>query len=66
MGGVPVIRKNRILESLLVGLPVIILDEWDNLRNFELMEHNWMRIQETKWDMSALTLTYQLGRLHRL
>jgi hypothetical protein len=66
MGGTPVIKKNRVLESLLAGLPVIILDAWDNLRNFELMEHKWTAIQQTKWDMTALNLTFQLGRLNQL
>jgi hypothetical protein len=66
MGGTPVIKKNRVLESLLVGLPVIILDSWDTLRNFEMMEQKWTRIHETKWDLSPLKLTFQIRRLHQL
>ena len=66
MGGTPVIIKNRILEPLVTGLPVIILQSWDSLRDFELMEQKWMSIQEREWDMSFLNLTYQVGRLRQL
>jgi hypothetical protein len=66
MGGTPVITKNRILEPLVKGLPVVILESWDNLRDFEFMEQKWMGIQEREWDMSFLNLTYQIGRLRQL
>lgn len=66
MGGTPVIKKNRILEPLVDQLPVIIVDTWDSLRDFELMEQKWMRIQTQAWDMSFLKLTHQVERIRTL
>ncbi len=58
MGGIPIIKKNKYLSEITRNLPVIILNEWDELNNVDLMHTNWLRIQNSIWDFNNLKLSF--------
>jgi hypothetical protein len=58
MGGIPVIKKNDYLSEITRNLPVVILNEWDELNNVDLMHINWLRIQNSIWDFNNLKLSF--------
>jgi hypothetical protein len=58
MGGVPIIKRNKFLNEILEGLPVVVLNDWGELNNIEQMHSEWEEINAKKWDFSKLSLSY--------
>ena len=65
MGGTPVILKNRMMETLVSGLPVIVLENWNLLADQKKMEKLWEETRVHK-QFDKLTLTFWLDKLKKL
>ena len=65
MGGTPVILKNRMMETLISGLPVIVLENWNLLADQKKMEKLWQEARANE-QFDKLKLTYWLDRLKTL
>jgi len=64
MGGIPVIRKNRILESLLEELPYVLVDNWEQIENRTFLQECWQRLSKGKYDFDRLKLSYWINFMH--
>lgn len=62
MGGVPVILKSKYLSPLLADLPVIQIDNWNELMDPKSMEQQWHKAKNCQ-DLSALDIDYWLYRI---
>ncbi len=58
MGGVPIIKKNIYMNKILEGLPVVVLNDWNELNDVERMRREWEGINATNWDFSKLSLSH--------
>jgi hypothetical protein len=65
MGGTPVILKNRMLETLVSGLPVIVLENWNLLADQKKMEKLWEEARANEL-FDKLKLTFWLDKLKKL
>jgi hypothetical protein len=54
-----------MIESLISGLPVIVLDDWESLRDRNKMEQLWHESRKNI-EFSKLRITFWLKQLKRL
>jgi hypothetical protein len=57
MGGTPVILRNNYLPSILNSLPVIQLDDWDQILDQRFIESYWNHLQLRNYDFSKIRLS---------
>ena len=62
MGGTPVILKNPMMETLVSGLPVIVLEDWNCLADQKNMEKLWEEARENE-QFNKLKLSFWLEKL---
>ena len=58
MGGIPVIKQNRYLSDIIKNLPVVALNDWDELNDVDQMYLHWSRIKSNVWDYNNLRLSF--------
>ena len=59
MGGIPVIKSNKLLNFLVKDLPVIIVKSWDELLDGNKMEVMWYKaVLNIEHEMNKLKLSY--------
>lgn len=58
MGGIPIIKSNPKINPLVFGLPVLILNDWNQLRVPEYLESNWHRLRSLTWDSNQLSQSW--------
>jgi hypothetical protein len=63
MGGIPVVRRTEYFPSLLVDLPVLVVDEWRELLDPTFRESSWHDLQARPMDVDRLRLSYWEGRI---
>lgn len=54
MGGTPVVKRDKGMEQILSGLPVIWIDRWEQIRDLTLLEKSWERISTSDFNISKL------------
>ena len=54
MGGTPVVKKNMYMSSLFNRLPVVQVEDWEDLRRPDFLEREWDRARAKTWDKSLL------------
>lgn len=65
MGGIPIILKNKVLEPMLKDLPVLVLENWEEMRNHDFLAESWNRIYNgSNYDFSKLSISYWLDFIH--
>lgn len=62
MGGTPVILKNRMMENLIAGLPVIVIEDWNILADQKKMEKLWEEARKNN-KFEKLNLSFWLEKL---
>jgi len=66
MGGIPIIQKNRILESLLEGLPFVLVEDWDQINDEVFLQENWDRLSaQSTFNFDKLKLDFWINQIHR-
>jgi hypothetical protein len=58
MGGVPIIISDPLIVNLVSDLPVIVLNNWSELQNINLLEAQWESIQGRAWDFRKIHASY--------
>jgi hypothetical protein len=60
MGGIPIVQKNNYMKSLLLELPVIQVNHWNQLSDPEFLHKEWTLIQNRAHNYESLRLQYWL------
>ena len=63
MGGIPIVTRNKALQSIYDRLPIIQLNSWNQLKNRTLLEAQWYRIQKTQYDFNSLRMSYWINKM---
>ena len=61
MGGIPIIESHPMLDNLLRDLPVLILDNWSQLRDISELERRFYQIKSLEWDIRKLDVNYWIS-----
>jgi hypothetical protein len=65
MGGIPIIKENRILQSLLEGLPFVLVKKWEQIEDHLFLEEAWERLAKgTFYDFEKLKFNYWINLIH--
>ncbi len=65
MGGIPIIKKNAILESLLVGLPFVLVDDWKQIIDENFLRDSWEKLSSVQnYNFAKLKLDYWINLIH--
>ncbi len=60
-GSIPVVRRSQ-LDPLFEGLPVLIIDKWEEI-NEEFLEKKYIEIMSKKYDLRRLYMEYWLAKI---
>ena len=64
MGGIPIIRSNKVLNFLVADLPVLIVKNWSELKNEKLMEEKWHQIvMDSTHNFEKLKLSHWTNKI---
>jgi hypothetical protein len=58
MGGIPIVTSNVAIDSLVEFLPVLVLENWNQLKDNDFLESEWNRIQAKEHDFSRIESSY--------
>jgi len=61
MGGIPIVESHPMLNYLLYDLPVLILDDWNQLGNISELERKFYEIKNLKWDFRKLDVNHWIS-----
>ena len=61
MGGIPITESHPMLDNLLRELPVLILDDWSQLRDISELERKFYQIKSLEWDIRKLDVNYWIS-----
>ncbi len=65
MGGIPVIKKNLVLESMLEELPFVLVDDWEQINNDRFLQDSWDRLSKYPYyNFEKLRFQYWINLLH--
>lgn len=65
MGSIPIIRSNSNIEPLLSELPVLVVNDWSELKNHTFLEENWYRlVASTTHNFTSLKVSKWVKLLH--
>ena len=65
MGGIPIIKKNAILESLLVDLPHVLVNDWKQIIDEAFLRDSWEMISGAQnYNFAKLKLDYWINLIH--
>ena len=65
MGGIPIIKENRILASLLQGLPFVLVKKWEQIEDKLFLQESWERLANgTFYNFEKLKLNYWIDLIH--
>jgi hypothetical protein len=65
MGGIPIIKKNLVLESMLEELPFVLVDDWEQINNDRFLQDSWDRLSKYPYyNFEKLRFQYWLNLLH--
>ena len=65
MGGIPIIRRNSILQDLLRDLPVLVVDSWEAVKDKVFLEQEWERLTNQKTYLyEKLDIKYWISQFH--
>lgn len=64
MGGIPIVKSNSAIDSLVSDLPVLVVQSWNHVLNQEYLEEQWHSLQGDKWNFSKLRASYWLDQIN--
>lgn len=65
MGGIPIIKSNPAMASLLADLPVLVVNSWSEVLMNDYLEMSWHRIRDQEWDSDKLRASHWIERINR-
>lgn len=66
MGGFPIILTNRRLNSLVADLPVLVVSEWQVLRDKDFLYRAWERLNHGSFKMETLQCSYWVRAISQM
>jgi hypothetical protein len=65
MGGIPIIKKNAILESMLVDLPFVLVNDWKQITDDAFLRDSWEMISSAQnYNFAKLKSDYWIDLIH--
>jgi len=64
MGGIPIVKSNSAIDSLVSDLPVLVVQSWNYVLNQEYLEEQWHSLHRDKWNFSKLRTSYWLDQIN--
>jgi len=65
MGGIPIIKKNRILESMLEDLPFVLVRNWEQIKDEQFLQDSWDRLSTRQnYNFNKLRIDYWINLIH--
>lgn len=65
MGGIPIIKKNHILEALLENLPFVLVEEWDEINDDDFLQDSWKELStRSDYNFEKLKLNFWINLIH--
>ena len=58
MGGMPVVKNNKLLNPLFDVLPVLRVNDWNQLGDLEYMHSSWDKVHKMSWNPEVLGASY--------
>lgn len=58
MGGIPIVRREPIMQSVLQGLPVLFVDKWKEIEDLNFLEAKWHEINSGSYQLERLNIEY--------
>jgi hypothetical protein len=67
MGGIPIIKKNPLLESLLEDLPHVVVSDWNQINDDDFLQVTWnVASKADSYNFEKLNLNYWINFIHRM
>ena len=63
MGGIPIIKRDPMLENLIKDLPVLVVDDWRQISDLEFLEQAWHEIRARIDNFEKLDIDYWKSRI---
>jgi hypothetical protein len=63
MGGTPVVVSNKLIDTLVRELPVIVLKDWSQINDFRLINRLWGEINSRSYGFEQLKVSYWLNKI---
>ena len=65
MGGIPIIKKNRILESMLEDLPFVLVKDWEQIKDGNFLHDSWNNLASMGgFNFDKLKVNYWINSIH--
>lgn len=61
MGGTPVVRRHALNIHVVKDLPVLLVNNWEEMYDTKKMEREWEKIHQNVFDYSKLTIKYYIN-----
>jgi hypothetical protein len=58
VGGTPIVKRNPLIDSLLVDLPVLLVNSWEELTDLGHLETSWVNLQSRIHSGDLLRFSY--------
>ena len=65
MGGIPIIKQNRILESMLEDLPFVLVRNWEQIKDEKFLQDSWDKLSNRQnYNFNKLRIDYWINLIH--
>jgi hypothetical protein len=65
MGGIPIIKKNGILESMLEDLPFVLVQDWKQINDDVFLQDSWDKLASRQdYNFEKLKIEYWVNLIH--
>ncbi len=62
VGGIPIIKSHTVLNKLVMELPVLVLQDWEELKDRNFLEYSYEKMQRGHYNYSKLSSTYWIKK----
>jgi hypothetical protein len=63
MGGTPVVISNKLIDTLVKELPVIVLKDWSQISDLKLIDRLWGELNSTSYNFEQLKVSYWINKI---
>ena len=62
VGGIPIIKSHTVLNKLVIDLPVLVISDWNQIKNRNFLERSYEELKRGVYDYSKLSSTYWINK----
>jgi hypothetical protein len=63
MGGTPVVISNKVIDTLVKDLPVLVLENWSQINDVELVDKLWSELNSRNYRFEYLWSSYWIDKI---